>query len=64
MPTETENDITRDATYLGDGLYTKIRSDGVVMLFAHDGYCITNIVFLEQEVLDAFLRFIGKDTSL
>lgn len=59
----TENDITNGSTYLGDGLYAKDRGDGTIMLFSHDGYSITNIVYLDESVLNAFLRFIGKDQT-
>lgn len=43
-------------TYLGDGLY--VDYDGwQVRLFAHNGVSATNEVFLDPDVLEAFLRF-------
>lgn len=45
-----------EPTYLGDGLYAAF--DGLmVRIFATDGVTITNVVYLEPEVLNAFMRF-------
>ena len=46
-------------TYLGDGLYAKF--DGRQFeLYASDGIRKTNQVFLEPDVLSAFIRYIHR----
>lgn len=46
-------------TYLGDGLYA--RFDGSqVRLAASDGERITNMVFLDAEVMSSFLNFVAE----
>jgi hypothetical protein len=45
--------------YLGDGLYAEF--DGwQIRIFAHNGVNSTNVVFLEPDVLAAFLRYVEK----
>lgn len=45
--------------YLGDGLY--VRFDGYqVELYAHDGESRKNSVYLEPQVLQAFLSWLGR----
>jgi hypothetical protein len=45
--------------YLGDGLYAEF--DGwQIRLFAHSGVNSTNVVFLEPDVLAAFLRYVER----
>ncbi len=45
--------------YLGDGLYVGIEH-GMVVLYTTDGETITNEIFLEPEVLGAFLRYLER----
>ena len=52
MPRET----TREATFLGDGLYAAWDGQQIA-LFTHDGYSVSNVVFLEPEVQIAFVQF-------
>jgi hypothetical protein len=58
MRSLTDRDKT--AEYLGDGLYVVDDADVGIRLFATDGILVTNEVFLELDVLVAFLRFIKK----
>lgn len=45
--------------YLGDGAYA--RYDGYnLVVYTSDGQAVTNEVYLEPEVLAAFLRFLEK----
>lgn len=45
--------------YLGDGLYAEF--DGwQVRLYAHNGISYTNEVFLEPDVLAAFVRYVTR----
>ena len=48
-----------EETYLGDGLYAKF--DGRQFeIYASDGFRKTNRVFLEPDVLAAFIRYIHR----
>lgn len=47
----------REPTYLGDGLYAAMEG-AMVKLYTSDGFRETNVVFLEPEVLTAFLRWL------
>ena len=49
--------------YLGDGLYF-INHGFQVELYASDGIDITNRIFLDNEVVDNFLKEIEKAWSL
>jgi hypothetical protein len=52
-----ETQPTHAPVYLGDGLYAEF--DGwQIRLFAHNGLNCTNVVFLEPDVLAAFLRYV------
>ncbi len=51
-----------DDFYLGDGLYAAF--DGwQIELYAYDGICKTNQVYLEPAVLTAFLRYVEQMKS-
>lgn len=51
--------MSQPRVYLGDGLYADF--DGYqVRLFAHNGVSDTNEVFLEPDVLSAFLRYVDS----
>jgi hypothetical protein len=44
--------------YLGDGLYVSYDIDtGTIELAARDGISATNVVYLEPEVLQNFMRY-------
>lgn len=46
-------------TYLGDGVYADDRLSQIC-LTAENGINVTNSIYLEDEVVDALLRFIEK----
>ena len=49
--------------YLGDAVYVNEWDDcgpGGIVLTTEDGYNVTNKVYLEPEVLAAFLRYIER----
>lgn len=48
-----------EPNYLGDGLY--VSDDGYqVELFAHNGFTKTNRVFLDQKVLEHFVKWVKQ----
>ncbi|MGH9341470.1 MAG: hypothetical protein ACRD1R_18255 [Acidobacteriota bacterium] len=51
----------RGATYLGDGVYVDITQFGAIRLTAEDGIRVTNTIFLEPEVLKAFLEWLERN---
>ena len=48
----------KETRYLGDGVYAGLYS-GILWLCTYDGYRITNIIALEQEVLVEFNHYVG-----
>jgi hypothetical protein len=45
--------------YLGDGVYVVVEN-GMLKLTTEDGYHATNTIFLEVEVLHAFLVYVKR----
>lgn len=46
-------------TYLGDGAYAEFVNPVSLCLTTEDGVDVTNIIYLEPEVLSALLRYVG-----
>lgn len=44
--------------YLGDGVYAKAGEDGTLILMANDHKNPTDKIYMEPEVLFAFLKFV------
>lgn len=45
-------------SYLGDGCYVEMEH-GMVKLTTENGICATNTIYLEPDVLDAFVLWLG-----
>lgn len=52
-------DRSPDATYLGDGVYVDIAC-GMARLTTEDGVRVTNTIYLDPEVLLAFIEWINR----
>lgn len=50
------------ATYLGDGLYMNWEGD-ILVLAAYNGIEVTNVVYLEPEVLASLLQNLKKKNA-
>ena len=46
--------------YLGDGLYAELNDYNQLVLTTEDGITTTNKIYLEPEVRDALLSYIGR----
>lgn len=49
--------------YLGDGAYADL-ADGQLILTTEDGYRTTNVVVLDDVVLQALLKYLEANTKL
>jgi hypothetical protein len=45
--------------YLGDGVYADVER-GMVKLTTEDGISVTNIIYLEPEVIEALERYLAQ----
>lgn len=45
-------------TYLGDAVYAEWKN-GILVLTTEDGIQATNAIYLEPEVIDALLKYLG-----
>lgn len=52
--------MVAEDTYLGDGLYVRMDGAGQVVLYAHNGIHPTSSVYLEPDVLAAFMAWAKK----
>jgi hypothetical protein len=50
--------------YLGDGVYVDFDDFGCLTLTTEDGVSVTNRIFLEPEVLEAFLAYLKRHSLL
>ena len=48
------------STYLGDGVYIALNNAGQVELTTETGQEVTNTIYLEPEVVDAFMAWIAR----
>lgn len=46
--------------YLGDGVYADYNAADQIVLTTEDGISVTNTIYLEAEVVSAFLGFISE----
>lgn len=49
----------RDKTYVGDGVYAEFDGFGIV-LTTEDGVSVSNMIYLEPDVLRAINRYAGR----
>lgn len=53
-----------EKTYLGDGVYIDATPDGLVALSTENGISVTNVIYLEPEVIAALLRVLRAWNAL
>jgi hypothetical protein len=49
--------MSKDKTYLGDGVYGEWEDGTMVKLTTEDGISATNTIFLEPEVMEALIAW-------
>jgi hypothetical protein len=55
--------VKKDKEYLGDSVYAEVKNGGIIITTENgQPFDPTNIIFLEPEVVNAFLRFVRSRT--
>jgi hypothetical protein len=49
--------------YLGDAVYAAVNDAGQIVLTTENGYSATNTIYLEPEVYEALVRFVGRNSK-